>query len=482
MSQRFRIMKSFFIFKKTKSQGGFTSSTWLDKKCVYQGAKMIARVVKEFDKYLAVFSIFAGTVAIFLSVRFQLNREYLGAAVILGASLYLSGKVGMRKNQIASYRIPQYFGWLLIAIFFVYIFLGETVVRNSIYSRSFGYILLILGAVIICAIQIGIIVGLANFHWIEAIILLEICLLSISVKSGAFFLYPDVSGNDPFLHTRIIQEIMTQGIIPKSSYQFLPLMHLISASFGLITELSPKLGLFYISIIQSIVSLGIYFIGKGLYNTKTGLFAVLLFSLSDYSIQWGVQIIPMTVGTILFILIFISVLQRAYSTDIKDKLSWIIVIILLCACLIVTHTLASLIVLVMLGILAFGTTSYNLITRSKNWVEWSLTVLLCIGLITYWMYAFPSPGRDFFSIVVKSIKYALLTSEVGDVSSVSLAQDYNYLSLLLSEMGWSLLLIFTIAGAIEILYQACLATCRYFTHINCWHLFSCNIWWSHSWG
>jgi hypothetical protein len=407
------------------------------------------RLVKEIDKYLAIFGIIIGFIAIFLSLRYHLNREYLGVAIITGSSLYIVCRNLLKRRQVKVYRFPRWSIWVTFILFMFFIFFSETVVRNSLYYRSAGYILLIMGAVIICLLQVELFVDQANLSWMITAILLEICVLGLSVKSSAFFMYPDVSGNDPFFHQRVIQEIVTQGIIPVTSYQSLPLMHLISASFMFLTDLSSKFGLFYISILQSLVYLGLYFLGKGISDSKTGLIAVILFSLSDYSIQWGVQIIPMTVGTILFTLILISVFQRAYSRDEKDKTSWTVVIIILGASLIVAHSLSSLIVLVVLATIALATSIYNLFIKTKDWVQWSLTILLCIGLFTYWMYAFSSPGLDFFSMVVKSFNSAIATAEVGDVSRVSLAQELNYTSVLLSEMGWSLLLVITIAGALE---------------------------------
>ncbi len=406
-------------------------------------------ILSRIDRILVLLGMAVGLIAIFLSVRFQLNREYLGVALILGSGLYAAFSHLNNKMQSSGRRSSNIFIAGSIISFQLVLILSEVVVRNLLYFRSIGYIALVIGATSICALQVELFVGKANLHWIETVILMEICLLSISIKSSAYFMYPAVSGNDPFLHVRIVQEIISNGVIPVSSYKFLPLTHLISAASSIITNLPPKDGLFSISILQSLVALGVYFLGRSLSNVKTGLFAALFFSLSDYSIQWGVQIIPMTFGIVLFTLILIGIFQRAFTQQNQDKTSWTILIIILCASLVVTHSLASMIALVMLTVLAVGNSFYLHRSNGRGWVDWSLTILMCIGLFTYWMYAFPNPGLDFFSMMIKSVKLALTTTEVGDVSSVSLAQQFNYTSLLLSEMGWSILLVFTIAGGIE---------------------------------
>ena len=58
-----------------------------------------------------------------------------------------------------------------------------------------------------------------------------------------------------------------------------------------------------VSVLQSLSLVAVFPIGNLLFDQKTGLLAFLFLSLCDYQLQWGMQIIPMTLGIAMFALL-----------------------------------------------------------------------------------------------------------------------------------------------------------------------------------
>ncbi|MBN1993405.1 MAG: glycosyltransferase family 39 protein [Anaerolineae bacterium] len=414
----------------------------------------INTITSRTDVFLAIVGLGIGIAAIFASEYYNLNRTHLGYAISIACLIYLSIRNFLSERKSSN---PSSF-WqtatepfvIVVFVFLIFLLTSIFVLRESLYYRNPAYFGFFLSAVAIVVLQITILDCAPT--WKQAVLLGQILLLSISFRAGAFFLYPSVSGNDPFYHQRLIEELMVTGEVPESSYSPFPVMHLLAAVFCLVSGLTSKMGIFLVSILQSIALLGVFPIGKMLFEARTGLFAALLISLSDYQIQWGVQIIPMTLAIVFFILILLSLFERKESQKPGEKISWTIIIILFSSIMVLTHSLATLILffalLVMMALPGLMRFINDRMSRSSILVSTTLSIIVGVGMLSYWMVSYLRPNLDFFSLATLSVKSALSTVELGNVESVSIAGSLNKWSVFLGEAGWTVLLIFSLVGAL----------------------------------
>lgn len=411
--------------------------------------------IKDHIDVIAAFAGLAiGVAAVLLSEHYGLNRSHLGYAICASCLGYLGTRSMLSKREpVCNKRKWRAANWLFLlgtALFLILLLASIIILKNSLYRRPPIYFGLFSAAIVLLVVQIALL-DLDTF-WKRYAILGQILVLGISLKAGAFFLYPSVSGNDPFPHQRWIEQVIMTGRFPQdTSYASFPAMHLVAGVVSLITDGSSKTGLFSISIAQSLILLSAFPIGKRLFGTRAGLMAALLLNLSDYQILWGVQIIPNTLGVVWFALVFMSLVTRHTSS--RDTLGWTLSILLFFSVMVLTHTLSTLVLVVTLAALSVMAILQKVLdfkTRTTI-VSSTLAVLSGIAMLAYWMRSFVNPGLDFFTRLALSIKVALSSAQVGNVEAVSVAGSLDRWTVFAGEIGWTLLLVPALAGALSTL-------------------------------
>lgn len=274
------------------------------------------------------------------------------------------------------------------------------------------------------------------------LVLLEVLLLSLSVRASAYFVFPTLPGSDPWAHLNYIEDFVNLGRIGSTRgdiyYLNYPIMHLNVVSAKLMTGVDYKMAMFLGIGIPLLLSLiFVFLIGRTVVNTKVGLLSALLVSLADYHVGYSVSLTATSFSIVLFSVIFWLLIQN------RDKFRMLTaaLAILLLLTLVVTHTASTFIAFCCLAFLLVGNRLYRLLHKEQRKSEYSvvaptLLTMFGVSMIGYWMYAGYVEGRTFFESITYGL-YRALTEQAGFLARpASLLTQYGYLQPILNIAGF----------------------------------------------
>ena len=425
-------------------------------------AEMIKEKVRFFvrrpDLMLALLGVVTGAAEILVSNHFRLNRAYFGYSIVIACLFYLVfhgvfAVVNKETLQDHSRHSALVFaGFSLLTL--VFLLSSVWYLRSTTgYSRGWPYVILFLMAVVFTTAQI--VFFETSTQWQQRVILIQILLLGIGFKASGFFLYPTMTGNDPFYHLNFIERLVSLQQVPLNEpYTSFPLFHMLISIFGLMSSIDGKSGFFFISVLQSLSFVSVYVMGRVLFDQKTGLLAFLFLSLSDYQIQWGVQIIPMTVGVMVFALVLMGVvLRNRYRKNYRVK--WTVLLILWIVVMIFIHTLSSLIMMFSVSFLFLSFVLFSQKQTQGNRLQFisiSFVLIAIILPVVYWSYNAATPAETFLARVALTIRMSLREAFLGDVQMISGAGLLSEWRVFLGDLGWVLLLVLTVVGILSCLH------------------------------
>jgi hypothetical protein len=321
------------------------------------------------DRKLAVVGLLCGSSALFVAVRIGKGIG-ISLTVFLSCLAYLiierlthDGVASVRDSDL-DYR--KLLALLIANTLFLISFLTYSVHSLS-YQRPLEYF--------IAASVSGAIIGIELYMFprrpsrlLVLGALLQILLLSASIRFGVLFQYPGIIGSDSY-HSILTDYIVRTGhVIPSnyvpswqpeygasvSSYSSFPLMHIVVAIFSLLTSISSYKESIILTVgIFEIVSLLFFFAlcRTIISDLRQVLFATLVLALSARLIFWGIWIIPQSFGLALFIM----VLYLLVSSRSRNQYSKLLLLLLTLLCITLAHTVSSfLTVLIILIFLASG--------------------------------------------------------------------------------------------------------------------------------
>ena len=347
--------------------------------------------------------------------------------------------------------------FLSLNIAFIFLFtLSILLLRLGLYHRSLSYFIII---TIICGIiAIGILISDKKEHtWL---ILLQIFLVSLNIRWGIYSIYPSLYGTDPWRHVAIIQSIVELAHIPPISegysYTYLPIMHFEVAVTEIITSLNGKNLLFYsIGLITVFSTIFIFLLGQRVFNTKIGLLATLLLNTSNFHIYFGTwAIIPMTLGAVFFTMILYILTNNIKDT--KRNLLWLSspLSILYLGILILTHALATVMVLVSV-IFGYITNKFYFIFKKNETKSYEINIsstivlFFIVATIAHWIYASYTTNLTFLEYAVEMVHNSLMSVEVGDVTiTIITTGAISPIATILGNLGYTIVASFAIIGAL----------------------------------
>jgi hypothetical protein len=404
------------------------------------------------DLTLAVLGVLTGAAEIVVSNYFHLNRAYFGYTILVACLFYLIsyrvfGSVQKAESVQASQRNNVMFG-LFSALSLALLLASTLLLRAShSYVRGMDYIGLFLGAVLCTVLQI--VFFETSPAWKQRIILAQILLLGIGFKASGFFQYPTLMGNDPFYHLDLVERFIAEGQFPRGeAYSSFPIFQVLITVFHQLSGLDLKSSFFMISVLQSVSLLAVFSIGNVLFDQKTGLLAFLFLSLSDYQLQWGMQIIPMTIGITVFALLLMSIVLRNRYRK-RFRTTWTVILILLIVVMVFVHTLSSLILGMSVFILFMTFAFFRDERGSQNRLQFISMTFVTIAIVlpvVYWSYNDAAPEQTFMARVALTIKMSIEEAFLGDVQMVSGAGRLAEWQVFLGDLGWVMLLLLTVVG------------------------------------
>jgi len=279
-------------------------------------------------------------------------------------------------------------------------------------------------------------------------ILLQIFLLSASIRMGMFYEFPSLSGADAFFHAKQAQYIADTGSIPSfelaEKYAAYPVFHTAVAMTQVLTSLSLKSAIYCSIGLYTIVStLFIYFVGQRIAGPKVGLLAVLLANVSTGLITHGaLNMIPGSLVLAWFMLMLYLMLGA------KSNPKNTAILIFITFMIVITHQLSTFIVLVSVMTLFLAARAFKALYRSPQPLGPNLLYvsLFIVTWLSYLMATPRVPGDSLFSYAVRIVKEAFSTAEFGAAGAVTKSVYVGLWSNILFELGYLILLFLSIGG------------------------------------
>ncbi len=410
---------------------------------------------KRIDVIAAVISACTGVFILSLCFLGRANIYVTGFFIFFASILYLIfRKKILQSNGISQFRVSNRLKLLNHIVFIASVTGSIWLLWTTLYYRPLIYFVLV-------AIACGSIAGEALYSekkeqaWL---VLLKIIIVGITVRAGIYYGFPGIHGSDPLFHNAIIQDVFNSGHIPETiifrynSYRALPVFHIEAAAVQLITGLTTNNAIFIsIGFLQVVVTaILIFLIGQRIADLKMGLLAALAIIMSDSHIAWGVSIIPMTLGFCYFLFILYMILHESETPTLTKAL-----FIIFSGLLILTHTIASVILLTSLIAIFVGMRIYNHlmvadtsgIARYKVPLGYISITLFVVLMIAYWMYNFYGPRASFLEVMVDMFVSTVGMDTQFAGATVATQMNISIFEFTLTRLGYSMFLGGGIIGA-----------------------------------
>lgn len=385
--------------------------------------------------------IFGGISAVVLSVIYKFNREQIGFAFIIGALV----SIFIPKNyQISySYKVDNPWFFKSSIILWTYIALSSIIIfMNSIqnYYLPLIYFLFISCLSLIIISQILISQNLTKYR--IGIILIEIIVLSTILSASFIFLFPGPYGNDSSFHTYFISKILTSGSIEYSTagqYQIYPIYQILFAETILLPDLHLKIATLVLAFDQILFLLFIFLICNKLFNSKVAMISTLLISISTNILVPRYYFFPGSFSVIFFIFF----LYLCLASNLYEFRPVFILTILFFSNFI--HPFLSFIIFFSILIMFISSKMIRYKYNFENInIQKNLIYLSAITMLIQWMRQIGD--YSLFSNFIRSIKF---TSEKGSVVTQATSSPfYNWTDVFMYELGFAILIIFGIGGAL----------------------------------
>lgn len=286
-------------------------------------------------------------------------------------------------------------------------------------------------------------------------ILAKILLISIIIRSSAYFISPYPIGSDPWGHSDFINDIYKYGSLnvpltfTSQYYLDYPIMHIYATIICLIGDISTKYSMSLIGLIATISTLFVYLIAKNITkDTRVSLMAGLLINFADFHIRWSIEVIAMTFGIALFTLISYIIIKKDFKNQVNTRILLIFLILIISW----THTISSFILLLSMISLYVGSLLYNsfypknnigkLSNFEKPFIKYNVSILFSVILLFHWM----DPRYAFFQAVTRGLVTAL-SQDASFLGRTSQSIDGSFASIL-NIFGFLIFIVFGIIGSL----------------------------------
>lgn len=416
---------------------------------------IIKIINRRIDVIAAVISACIGVYILYLCFLGRANIYVIGFFVFFASILYLIfRKKILQSNGISQFQVSNRLKLLNHIVFIASITGSIWLLWTTLYYRPLIYF-------VVVAIACGSIAGEALYSEKKGqawLVLFKIIVVGITVRAGIYYGFPGIYGSDPLFHNAIVEGMFNTGYIPETivfrynPYYSLPIFHIEATAVQLITALTTNDAIFVsIGFLQVVVTVILVFlIGQHIANLKIGLLAALAIVISGPHIAWGVSIIPMTLAFVYFLFVLYLILHESETPTLTKAL-----FIIFSGLLILTHTIASFIMLISLIAIFVGMRIYNhlmaadtsRVDRYKVPLGYISITLFAVLMIAYWMYNFISPRESFLELLVNLAVNTMGIDAQFAGATAATPINISIFEFTLTQLGYSILLGGGIIGA-----------------------------------
>lgn len=397
--------------------------------------------------FLAVYFL-GGLTATVLSFRYHFNKEYVGITFLSGAVVAALLKYKYNPQEIETDINQLSFTNLFKISIVAYIILCLALIQsfiNAMPQYYFSYSYFILVALISGVILSQILLSKKVSAFTEKIILIEIFGLSTIIFSSFLFIFPTPYGNDASYHVNFIENSINTGfIMAEGQYQNYPVFHLLFIYLMEICKIKDfKIVQFILMIVQNIILLLIFVLVKKLFNNKAALISFLFISVAPYISIPKYIFFPGAFSAVLFVLVLYLLFYPKISSS---KYSLLFMISSLA--IIFIHPMTPLILIsAMIIVFLFSKMQFK-----KEKIDLASILFILVITVSWWMKPSGITTNDLFTYAVLSFRKASeITDHTASIQSATLAPTLNSWTIISSDLGYILLVLLAIIGAIYIL-------------------------------
>jgi len=384
---------------------------------------------------LAVITVFGSIFVILVSLTLILAS---GVYILLNRRRQLTtAKEDGPKPQNISL-IPPRLNQLLDIAFWGMLIVCLLLISQQVYVRPLSFLILI--SVMSAILGVQIFAGRNTSYC-----LIKILVIAILLRASVWFQFPGPVGRDPIKELDYMRQLVAVGHLNEymESYMFYPVAHILGAATHFITGMGLKTSFFIISIAEVMSLAFLFLIGKELFNKKIGLLAALIIAVSASHILYGSWMKGMSLGiAFLPILLFFLIASRRNGVT----RPFLILSITIMFLLILTHTIAPFVTLVIL-VIAWIASQICRVFPSKAKFESPVllaTVLIfLVGLLSYWVYY--AGMINYLGVMIEQV---LAT---GVVIQQPVASDRSVLDITFQHLPKLVFVFFTILGGLSVL-------------------------------
>jgi hypothetical protein len=299
-----------------------------------------------------------------------------------------------------------------LPIVFLYDSVGRTV---SVFAVTF---------VLYSLVALAIVLEIAVYRGLALIIITGIAHRATAFYSSSLYVGIDIYG-----HVDLVNELITEGTLSgmgPTKYLYSPFYHLLTGWSSLLMNVPLRSTIFLtVSVTVTVLpALAIYIIGSRLLGEKVGLLSALLYTGSDFVIQWGIHAIPTSLGIIFFALTFLYGLK--YLGVIPSGRAGrrnLFLYIAFQATVSLTHHLSFFVTVTVLGAAFLGKVLYESRITSRV-----VNLSLASGALLYLDFVvtrFGGPGGDsrFLDTIVKRLAFSIMETSPNTRIQQSLPED-----------------------------------------------------------
>jgi hypothetical protein len=416
------------------------------------------------DGIVAALGVAAGLVVTFVNIKYSNNYIIsLGPIITFTCLIYLRYRnriidIGLSFIPIFQLRMTK----TLDIIFWITIAISVAIYYKApLYIRPITFFIGISICVTLLCLELFS-SKIKSKSFVIAMIL-KILLTSLILRASEYFISPYPVGSDPWAHAEYIKnflnfahlQILTYpaGTGMTDMYIYYPLMHLFAAATCLICNLDIKGSMFIIVAMAVISTVFVYLIVKLVFGNDTpALLAILLLNFSEYSLQWGTQVIAMTFGMIVYIILLYVIVKNFYGPGrIYLALTAFFMLIILW-----THTISSFIALIsFIAIFIVGIFYHGAYKQPKESDVLSAIMIIIFTMIlaSRWTMTSETPDYTFFGAVSTGINQSI-TTKAGLLNRAGAAYSIERnISQILDIVGMLMLILFGILGSLYCLVK-----------------------------
>lgn len=257
------------------------------------------------------------------------------------------------------------------------------------------------------------------------VILIQVVGLAAAVRFAAFDTTAGLIGIDVWFHiphfTRGILATHSLEGMGATKYVMAPFYHLVVAITTMFAGVTPRLALLLsLGLVMPLTPVLVYLTADLLMGQRWALFAAAMFAFSDAAIQWGIHLIPTSLGLVFFLAALYFIVR---ATQLRTGASETVLLILTFFGIALTHQVSSFIMLVFLGsgwftqqVIRTGlfdqpTDSTRMLgTGDLQAISFSGYFVFNAGLLTLIWSLTPYHGRPFIETVFLFLQDALFSS------------------------------------------------------------------------